>query len=149
MAVVVDERILNGGGGEGGADFKELLCLFRQPCVLLHEDTCGFCTTEKKDACNGKEKRDTHAPHLVRCSQPSSSSQSPGCSVENASVYLASEIPTPRSVFRGSFPSCRILPLRSGYSDQPPRLAPPSFGPPGERNIHTSRKVIQTSSMPS
>ena len=104
---------------------------------------------KEKDACNGKEKRDTHAPHLVRRSQPSSSSQSPGCSVENASVYLASATPIPRSVFPGSFPSCRSLPPRSGSCGLPPRPAPQSFGPPGNKNIWTSSKVIQTSSMAS
>ena len=127
-----------------------LLCLFRQPCVLLHEDTCGICTS---DVSNVKRKRmqlgkrDTHAPHLVRCSQPSSSSQSPGCSVENASVYLASATPIPRSVFPGSSPSCRSLPLRSGSSDLPPRRAPRSFDPPGNKNILTSSELLQTSSM--
>ena len=118
-----------------------LLCLFRQPCVLLHEDTCGICIICTSDMYNVKkkrmqlEKRDTHAPHLVRRSPPSSSSQSPGCSVGNASVYLASETPIPRSVSPGSNPSCRSLPPRSGSDDLPHRLAPRSFGPPGQRDI--------------
>ena len=96
--------------------------------------------TEKNGRMSEKEEGQ-HAPHLVPRSQLSSSCQSPGCSAENASVYLASETPTLRSaVSQGSFLSCRSLPPRSGSDDLPPRLAPRSFGPPGQRDIFNCLK---------
>ena len=142
--VVVDERILNEGRG-GGNRFFRCCCVFSGSPVSCYMRTrVDICTSymynvkekKKRMLATEKNKRDTHAPHLVRRSQPSSSSQSPGCSVENAFVYLASATPIPHcSVFRGSCPSCPSLPPRSGSYGLPPRLAPLSFGPPGHRNI--------------
>ena len=144
MALVVVERILN---EEGGWNWFRCCCVFAGSPVSYYMRTHvesvhsmyivrkrkRMLATEKR--CQ-KKRRDGHAPHLVPRSQLSSSCQSPGCSAENASVYLASETPTLRSaVSQGSFLSCRSLPPRSGSDDLPHRLAPRSFGPPGQRDI--------------
>ena len=50
MAVVAGERILNQGG-----EIK-VLCLFKQPCVLLHGDTCGICTPDEYSRTKKEEK---------------------------------------------------------------------------------------------